>query len=100
MGFCGGKLAKELNLTTQDAEFNPAIHEFTEPLVGGELLEEFFDAVGSHETADGSSTMNIGQFVIGAVPMRMIRMHASASGVSADLVLTGDAAGVHGIQGR
>ena len=87
IGFCGGGLAKELHLAAQDAQLDPAIHEGPEPLVGGESLDESFHAVGSDEAADGPPAMDIGQFVVGAMPVRMLRMHTAAAGSSADLVL-------------
>ena len=54
------------------------------------------DTVGTDEAADGFATMNIGQFVVRPVTVRMLRVHAPTPGASANLILARDAAGMHG----
>jgi hypothetical protein len=87
-------------LAAQDAQLDPSIHELTEALIGGQSLEEFTDAIGSDEATNGLPPMDIGQFVIGAVPLGMLGMHTAAACASADLVLARDTAGVYGAQGQ
>ena len=53
----------------------------------GQALLDLLDAIGSDESADRPSPMHVGEFVVRTVPLRVLRMHAAASRVSADVVL-------------
>ena len=96
LGFSGRRLAEELRLALLDAQFDPAIHEFPESLVDREALGNGGDRVGTDKAAHGFTVMDAGQFVVGPVPVRRLRVHAATTGAPADLILARHASGMHG----
>ena len=93
---CGSRSVEEFHLALLDAQLDPAIDQFPEGLVGREALFDGHDTVGADEAAHGCAVMDIGQLVVGPVTVRVLRAHTAAPETSADLILTGDAAGMHG----
>jgi hypothetical protein len=83
-----------------DAQFDPTINQFAERLVCGQTSGDLNDAVGPNEAADRLTAMDIGYFVVGAVPTGLLRVHATATGAATDLILLGHASGMHGTQGQ
>ena len=81
-----------------DGERDPGIDDFSEDLVVGQAPLNFGGAIGANEPTDGFATMHVGQFVVWAVALWVFGIHAAASGFGANLILTGDAAGVNGAQ--
>jgi len=95
--FGRGWSAEELDLALSDAQGDPLVDEFAERLVSGHAAEDLGDAVGPNKAADGLAAMDVGQLVVGTMSLGMLRMHAAAAGSAADLILAGDAAGMHGV---
>jgi hypothetical protein len=86
---------KELDLGLLDGQLDPAIHELSEALVGGEPRFELSDAVGTNETANGFAAMDVGKFVVGTMTAWMVGIHATTACASTDLILHRDTSGVH-----
>ena len=81
-----------------DGQFDPSIDQFLEDLVGGNPRLDFPGAIGADEAADGFAAIDVGKFAVGAVAAGGLGVHAAATGTATDLILPGDAAGVHGAE--
>ncbi len=86
-GFGGWWPVEELDGCPLDGERDPPGDDAAEVFVVGQASLEFGEAIGADESADGPSSMHVSEFVVGAVPLGVLRMHAAATRVSADMVL-------------
>lgn len=85
--FLNGAWAEQIGSAALDRECDQRVDDLTEGFIVGQSLLEFGDAIGTDETADWLAAIDIGELVVGAVPLRVFRFHAATGGVSADLVL-------------
>lgn len=67
VGFWTKKLAGSL----LDGQFDPLVHERAEEFVDGESLFELRNALGPNEPADLLAAIDIGEFAIRAVTLRV-----------------------------
>lgn len=96
---CGHRWwVEELDGSPLDRERDPTVDDPAEVFVVGQAFLEFAEASDADEAADRPAPMHIGEFVVGAVPLWMLRTHAATARVSADVILRGDAARMEGAQ--
>ena len=102
MGACfswgAGGGGEEVDDASLDGQLDPSVDELAEAFVDGEPLAE--GSLGScpDEAADRFAAVDVGQFVVRAVPLGVFRVRAAAARASADLVLFRDASRVHGAE--
>ena len=87
--------AEELDTGLLDRQLDPPIDELAEGLVGGEALFDLIGAVGPNEATNRFAVMDVGELVVWTMTLRMLRVHASASGSTTDLILHRNASRVH-----
>lgn len=81
-----------------DGQLDAAVNELAEGFIGGEALFDLRDTVSPDEAANGLATMDVSEFVVGAVTARMLRVHAATAGAPTDLILQRDTSGMHGAE--
>jgi len=81
-----------------DGPLDPSVNKLAEAFIDGEPFAESLCGSCPDETTDRFAAVDVGQFVVRAVPLGVFRVCASAAGASADLVLFRDASRMHGAE--
>lgn len=90
---------EEVNDSSLDGQFDPSVDELTKPFVGGEPFGEALFGSCTNEATGLLAAVDIVQFVVRAVSLRMFFVHALTPCPSTDLILLRDASRMHGAHG-
>ncbi|MDD3954621.1 MAG: hypothetical protein PHY82_11985 [Lentisphaeria bacterium] len=77
---------------------DPFIDDFFEKFIAGQSAFHFNHTIGPDEAAYRLASMHVGEFMVRAVTLGILRIHTSTARLAADLVLGGNTAWMQGAE--